>query len=268
MSNYDDSFKRIHQIISESLLPTVQIQKILTSSPAFSTAENISKILEPYRNLGKAFKAAYSNPISDALNSCMSEPLAKALSASVNRSISNSLKNNPNFKEFSSILDNVTPELIFSSLSNAYDFSETSDKASQNNDCIVLDAAVCETYNLPTSIATPINTQKRQISETNYFAIITLIVAIISGIIVPAVNSYLQSKPSESELIRNELLHTQNEILEQFVSNTEISDAKKLKTINELKQSVEELAQCQENSDKSEEHLDNRKTVEDTYSSR
>nr|DAY63632.1 MAG TPA: hypothetical protein [Caudoviricetes sp.] len=91
MSNYDDSFKRIHQIMSESLLPTVQIQKILTSSPAFSTAENISKILEPYRNLGKAFKAAYSNPISDALNSCMSEPLAKALSASVNRSISKGL---------------------------------------------------------------------------------------------------------------------------------------------------------------------------------
>lgn len=85
---------------------------------------------------------------------------------------------------------------------------------------------------------------------------------------MPAVNSYLQSKPSESELIRNELLHTQNEILEQFVSNTEISDAKKLKAINELKQSVEELAQYQENSDKSEEHLDNRKTVEDTYSSR
>ena len=85
---------------------------------------------------------------------------------------------------------------------------------------------------------------------------------------MPTVNSYLQSKPSESELIRNELLHTQNEILEQFVSNTEVSDVKKLKAINELKQSAEELAQCQENSGKSEEHLDNRKTAEDTYNSK
>ena len=261
MSNYDDSCKRIHEIMSESLLHTVQIQKILTSSPAFSTVESVSKILDPYRNLGKSFKT-------NTLNFCISEPLVKTLSASVNRSISKSLKRNPNFKEFSSLLDNMTPELIFSSLSSACDFSETSYKIPQNNDCVVLDAAVCETYNLPASIAVPISNQKRQISETNYFAIITLIVAIISGIIVPTVNSYLQSKPSESELIRNELLHTQNEILEQFVSNTEVSDVKKLKAINELKQSAEELAQCQENSGKSEEHLDNRKTAEDTYNSK
>ena len=77
---------------------------------------------------------------------------------------------------------------------------------------------------------------------------------------------YLQSKPSETEVIELQLLQSQNELLQQLLHNADISSSSKIEAINELKQSVEEqskqLSQCQETLDKFDEALDNHETVE------
>ena len=224
MSDYNDSLKRMTKIMFDSLLCTSQFHKAVTSSTAFATTQSVAKIMEPYRNLCENFKTAYSDSIAKTIGSCLSQQLAKSLSDSIHKSFSDSLKRNPAFNELSSTLNAITPELIFTSLSHTYDF-------------IVIDNAVSTAYDIPCTVAVPINEHKRKISTSDFCAIISLIIAIISGIIIPL---YLQSKPSETEVIELQLLQSQNELLQQLLHNADISSSSEIEAINELKQSVEE----------------------------
>lgn len=265
MSDYNDSLKRMTKIMSDSLLCTSQFHKTVTSSTAFATTQSVAKIMEPYRNLCENFKTAYSDSIAKTIGSCLSQQLAKSLSDSIHKSFSDSLKRNPAFNELSSTLNAITPELIFTSLSHTYDFPKDLGGISEkdNDDFIVIDNAVSTAYDIPCTVAVPINEHKRKISTSDFCAIISLIIAIISGIIIPL---YLQSKPSETEVIELQLLQSQNELLQQLLHNADISSSSEIEAINELKQSVEEqskqLSQCQETLDKFDEALDNHETVE------
>lgn len=251
--------------MSDSLLCTSQFHKAVTSSTAFATTQSVAKIMEPYRNLCENFKTAYSDSIAKTIGSCLSQQLAKSLSDSIHKSFSDSLKRNPAFNELSSTLNAITPELIFTSLSHTYDFPKDLGGISEkdNDDFIVIDNAVSTAYDIPCTVAVPINEHKRKISTSDFCAIISLFIAIISGIIIPL---YLQSKPSETEVIELQLLQSQNELLQQLLHNADISSSSEIEAINELKQSVEEqskqLSQCQETLDKFEEALDNHETVE------
>lgn len=265
MSNYDDSFKRIHEIMSETLLPTVQIHKILASSPAFSTAESVSKILEPYRNLGKAFKAAYSNPFSDALNSCMSEPLTKALSASVNRSISNSLKNSPSFQKFSSTLGGITPELKLVSSSHTYDFPKELGGLSEcDNDYVVVDKSAVKTYDLPDSVAIPIGNNRIRISTSLLFAIISFIlstgISIASSLVQSNSSQVAQDKQLQVEEAQLEVQRAQYKMLQQLLHNVDTSSSNEAKAIKDLQETVEEqnkqLSEIQDKNPPTGEDLD------------
>ena len=277
MSIYNDSFKHMSKTLTETMEHISQVQKELAISATFSYADTIAKVMEPYRNLSKTLQKSFSISFSNIMDPYISE-LTQTISNSICNNLNETLRNSVYFQELSSAFRNITPgELDFISHSHTYDSTEiVGGLPRDEDDFVIADESIVKTYNLPKSVYIHLGNHRVKIPTPTFIAIIGIILNTIVSISLAIAQSN-SSQAAQTEQIQIEeaqlqLQNSQNELLQQFLHNVDVSSSSEAESIRELKEAVEEqnkqFSQIQDTTASTAKDLDSSEEAEDTDGSK
>lgn len=269
MSAYDDSVKRINEVLIKNMEPIIQIQKTLSTSVISSNTKIIAKALEPYRNLSQVIQNSLSTSFSNIIESSLSG-LSQNVSKSMHDALNEALKSTDFSKEWSYALHDITPNLDFASRSHAYDSSEKLGGLPEedNDDFVIVDEDAIKTYELPDSVCIPLGNCRIKLPTSIFIAIIGIIVTIFIPISQSLSSSKSAKQQLEIEQTQAKLLKFQNDTLQQLLHNVDVSFSSEAEAIRELKEAVEEqgkqCSQIQDTNSLTSEDFGTSAEVEDT----
>lgn len=153
-------------------------------------------------------------------------------------------------------------ETAFKNSTASFDESEIS----LDDDYVILDKSLVETYEIPESLAIPLGKYRVKMSTNVFISIISLLVSIILSISIALYQSNQGPTESETQQIQldetqNALLQTQNQLLYDLLHSIDTSSSSESESLQSLKKEVEEqnlhLSRIEKSLDSIEKSLDN-----------
>ncbi|MBN2930333.1 MAG: hypothetical protein JTJ12_23620 [Eubacterium sp.] len=147
--------------------------------------------------------------------------------------------------------------------------------SSLDNDYVILDKSLVETYEIPESLAIPLGKYRVKMSTDVFISIISLLVSIILSISIALYQSNQGPTESETQQIQldetqNVLLQTQNQLLYDLLHSIDTSSSTESESLQSLKKEVEEqnlhLSRIEKSLDSIEKSLDNNALSDNTES--